>query len=96
MIPPLPPGPVLRAKTPRFAHHNVAWSPFFEDRMAVASGANFGLVGNGRLHLVQMGQGGLQVVKWYVGLMSAVVKLNLSRFDTQDCVYDVAWNESHE
>ncbi|ORX35068.1 WD40-repeat-containing domain protein [Kockovaella imperatae] len=74
-------GPTLRVKTPRFAHHNVAFSPFFEDKIATASGANFGLVGNGRLHILQMGPGGLQVVKW---------------FDTQDCVYDVAWNECHE
>ncbi|ORY26493.1 WD40-repeat-containing domain protein [Naematelia encephala] len=71
----------LRAKTPRFAHHAVAFSPFFEDRLAVASGANFGLVGNGRLHILQISPTGLNIVKW---------------FDTQDCVYDVAWNESHE
>ncbi|KAK4686765.1 small subunit ribosomal protein S29, partial [Tremellales sp. Uapishka_1] len=59
----------------------LTFSPFFEDRLAVASGANFGLVGNGRLHILQYGAGGLRVAK---------------HFDTQDCVYDVAWNESHE
>lgn len=55
--------PVLRVKTPSFAHHNVAFSPFFENRIAVASGANFGLVGNGRLHILQLSPKGLQVVK---------------------------------
>ncbi len=58
-------NPVLRAKTPSFAHHGIAFSPFFEDRMAVASGANFGLVGNGRVHVLRIASGGLQVVKWY-------------------------------
>ena len=56
---------VLRAKTPSFAHHNVAFSPFFEDRLALASGANFGLVGNGRVHILRIAAG-LQVVNWYV------------------------------
>lgn len=57
------PGPVLRLKTPSFAHHALAFSPFFEDRIAVASGANFGLVGNGRVHVISLSRAGLQVVK---------------------------------
>lgn len=57
---------MLRLKTPSFAHHSLAFSPFFEDRLAVASGANFGLVGNGRVHIVTLGQGGLVVSKWLV------------------------------
>ncbi|KAL4402745.1 peroxisomal targeting signal 2 receptor [Malassezia pachydermatis] len=40
-----------RYPTQGFAGYNVAWSPFFPDRLAVASSANYGLVGNGRLHL---------------------------------------------
>jgi len=56
---------VLRTKTPGFAHHSIAFSPFFEDRIAVASGANFGLVGNGRVHILSLTPGGLGVVKWY-------------------------------
>jgi len=55
---------VLRAKTPSFAHHSLAFSPFFEDRLAVASGANFGLVGNGRVHIITLSQNGLGVSKW--------------------------------
>ena len=57
------PSPSLRLKTPSFAHHSLAFSPFFEDRIAVASGANFGLVGNGRLHIVGLSPAGLQVIK---------------------------------
>jgi peroxin-7 len=56
--------PVLRAKTPTFSHHRISFSPFFEDQIAVASGANFGLVGNGRVHVLQLSPAGLQVVKW--------------------------------
>jgi peroxin-7 len=58
------PPKILRTKTPGFAHHSLAFSPFFEDRIAVASGANFGLVGNGRVHILSLTPGGLGVVKW--------------------------------
>ena len=68
-------SPVLRAKTPTFAHHGVAFSPFFDDRLALASGANFGLVGNGRLHVLQLAPGGLRVVKWSVSLPAAQLSL---------------------
>lgn len=38
---PLPAGSsVSRIDTPGFAGHNVAWSPFFPDRLAVAGAAN--------------------------------------------------------
>ena len=37
--------------TPGFAQYNVAWSPFHTTRIAVASSANYGIVGNGRLHI---------------------------------------------
>jgi len=60
------PPKVLRTKTPGFAHHSLAFSPFFEDRIAVASGANFGLVGNGRVHILSLTPGGLGIMKWCV------------------------------
>jgi hypothetical protein len=44
-------------QTPGFAHYNLAWSPFHTSRLAVASSANYGLVGNGRLHLTSVGAG---------------------------------------
>ena len=37
--------------TPGFAHSNVAWSPFHITRIAIASSANYGIIGNGRLHI---------------------------------------------
>lgn len=50
-----PPPSVLQ--TPGFAHYGMAWSPFHSGRLAVASSANYGLVGNGRLHLTSLGVG---------------------------------------
>ncbi|KAH9479405.1 Peroxisomal targeting signal 2 receptor [Psilocybe cubensis] len=72
--------------TPGFAHYSVAWSPFHPTRLALASSANFGLVGNGRLHLVS--------AKPNPGGPSS---LNLDKqYETQDGLYDVAWSEIHE
>lgn len=42
---------------PSFAAYSVAFSPFFPDKLAVAGAANFGLVGNGRLSLIDLGGG---------------------------------------
>lgn len=56
-------GRVLRVKTPQYTHNGIAFSPYFEDRIAVASGTNFGLIGNGRVHILSLGPAGLQVVK---------------------------------
>ncbi|KAG1834104.1 WD40-repeat-containing domain protein [Suillus variegatus] len=84
MNPARPPPAVLQ--TPGFAHYSVAWSPFHNSRIALASAANFGLVGNGRLHMVSLipGVGG-----------SSAVKLD-KQYETQDGIYDVAWSEIHE
>ena len=53
-----PPRPLLnRIRTEGFAGYAVAYSPFFPATLAVASSANFGLVGNGRLHVCNLGAG---------------------------------------
>jgi len=70
-------------QTPGFAHYGLAWSPFHPNRIALSSSANYGLIGNGRLHLVS--------------LVPGQPALNLDKqFDTQDGLYDVAWSEVHE
>lgn len=47
-----PPRQVLaRLRTEGYAGYSLAYSPFFPATLAVASSANFGLVGNGRLHV---------------------------------------------
>jgi hypothetical protein len=37
----------------------VEFSPFFENRLACASAANFGIVGNGRLWILNVDQAGI-------------------------------------
>lgn len=57
-IPPgLPPGAPLTLRTPPFAHYGVAWSPFHPQVFALASAANYGLIGNGRVHIAQVAAG---------------------------------------
>ncbi|PPQ67865.1 hypothetical protein CVT25_010304 [Psilocybe cyanescens] len=80
---PQQPGVLL---TPGFAHYSIAWSPFHPNRLALASSANFGLVGNGRLHLVS-------VNATPAGPPRPVLD---KQYETQDGLYDVAWSEIHE
>ena len=37
--------------TPGFAGYSVVYSPFYPDLLAIATGSNFGIVGNGKLFL---------------------------------------------
>lgn len=60
-VPPPPPSATLR--TPPFAHYGLAWSPFYTHRIALASAANYGLVGNGRLHLASIAEPGQIVLE---------------------------------
>lgn len=78
--------------TPGFAHFSVAWSPFHSNRLAVASAANFGLIGNGRLHLASLSPGGAP------GPGGAPLPLLVldKEYRTQDGLYDAAWSEIHE
>ncbi|PFH51782.1 hypothetical protein AMATHDRAFT_74676 [Amanita thiersii Skay4041] len=72
--------------TPGFAHYSLAWSPFHTTRLALASSANYGLVGNGRLHLVTVSQ-----------RPDGTHNLAVDRYyETQDGLYDVTWSEVHE
>ncbi|KAL9602232.1 MAG: hypothetical protein Q9219_001956 [cf. Caloplaca sp. 3 TL-2023] len=68
-------------RTQGFNGYAVKYSPFFDSRIAVASAANFGLVGNGRLYVLGLTPKGIVAEKW---------------FDTQDSLYDLCWSEAHE
>jgi len=72
---------MLEFRTQGFNPYSVKYSPFFDSRLAVASGANFGLVGNGRLYILSLTPGGIVCEKY---------------FETQDCLFDVTWSEQHE
>ncbi|KZW03223.1 WD40 repeat-like protein [Exidia glandulosa HHB12029] len=76
----LPPPQLQVARTPSWAHYSIKPSPFFDHALAVASSANYGIIGNGRLHLL------------HTRPQLHVDKI----FETQDGLYDVAWSELHE
>lgn len=74
-------APGLSLHTAAFSHYAVAWSPFHINRLALASSANYGLVGNGRLHVASITGPAILLDKCY---------------STQDGLYDIAWSEIHE
>lgn len=85
MNPTVPPSTL---HTPGFAHYALAWSPFHSNRLAVASAANYGLIGNGRLNLVSLAPGPTP---------APLPEMNLEKqYATQDGLYDIAWSEVHE
>lgn len=96
-----PGPPPSTLQTPGFAHYSLAWSPFHTNRIALASSANYGLIGNGRLHIVELSSEPkcLHLSKQSVLIRHIIwisLKVILDRYDTQDALYDVAWSEIHE
>ncbi len=61
---------MLEFRTQGFNGYAVQYSPFFDSRIAVASAANFGLVGNGRLYILGLTPKGIVAEKWYILLPS--------------------------
>jgi peroxin-7 len=90
--------------TPGFAHSNVAWSPFHTTRIAIASSANYGIIGNGRLNVASTlsgpsGTGGIKLDKLsvsYIFPSCGQANPQLASYETQDGLYDLAWSEVHE
>ncbi|KAI1436074.1 WD repeat domain-containing protein [Xylaria sp. CBS 124048] len=72
---------MLEFRTPGFNPYAVKYSPYYDSRIAVASAANYGIVGNGRLFCLGLGPQGVQIEK---------------TFDTNDAQYDLAWSEINE
>ncbi|CAD6502309.1 BgTH12-02544 [Blumeria graminis f. sp. triticale] len=72
---------MLEYRTQGYNGYAIKYSPFFDNRLAAATAANFGLVGNGRLYILRLTDKGIIHEKW---------------FDTQDSIYDTAWSEIHE
>lgn len=72
---------MLEFRTSGFNPYAVKYSPYYDSRIAVASAANYGIVGNGRLFCLGLGPQGIQVEK---------------TFDTNDAQYDLAWSEINE
>ncbi|KAI8846089.1 peroxisomal targeting signal 2 receptor [Chytridium lagenaria] len=68
-------------RTEGFNGYALEFSPFFENKLAVFSAANFGIAGNGRLWVINVEPNGAVVERFY---------------DTQDGVFDGCWSEVHE
>lgn len=79
--PPGIPPAMFHYRTEGFNGYSVKYSPFYDNRLATAASANFGLVGNGRLYILSLAPSGILCERYY---------------DTQDSLFDVAFSESHE
>jgi len=55
---------MLEFRTQGFQGYAVKYSPFFDNRIAVATSANYGLVGNGRLYILELTPQGIRPLKW--------------------------------
>lgn len=73
---------MLSFRTTGYNGYGVQYSPFFDNKLAVATAANYGLVGNGRLFILSIEPDG------------SIKQQNI--WDTQDGLFDVAWSEAHE
>ena len=73
---------MLEFRTQGFNGYSVKYSPFFDSRIAVATSANFGLVGNGRLYILGLTANGIVAEKWCVGLLAPSYFSNIFRMLT--------------
>lgn len=71
-------GPMLEFRTRGYNPYAVKYSPYFDNRVAVASAANFGIVGNGRLFALGLTAAGIQVEKTYESIPPVAVLLLVS------------------
>eukprot|EP01026_Neomeris_dumetosa_P028309 TRINITY_DN2292_c0_g1_i1.p1 TRINITY_DN2292_c0_g1~~TRINITY_DN2292_c0_g1_i1.p1 ORF type:complete len:318 (-),score=34.69 TRINITY_DN2292_c0_g1_i1:298-1251(-) len=67
--------------TSEFNCQAVKFSPFEGNLLAVACAQNFGIIGNGRQHILKVEDGQIKEV---------------ARYETQDGLYDCAWCEDNE
>lgn len=69
-------------RTAGYKGYALQYSPFFDNKIAVATAANYGLVGNGKLFILSIEPNGTIA--------------NQISWETQDGLFDVAWSEAHE
>ena len=56
---------MLEFRTAGYNPYAVKYSPYYDSRIAVASSANFGIVGNGRVFALGLTPAGVHVEKTY-------------------------------
>ncbi len=59
---------MLEFRTQGYNPYAVKYSPYYDSRLAVATSANFGIVGNGRVFTLGLSARGIEVEKTYVRL----------------------------
>lgn len=72
---------MLQYYTKGFSGYNLQYSPYYDNKIALVTGSNFGLIGNGKLFILNIEPNG------------RIVESNA--FLTKDCLFDVSWNESN-
>lgn len=60
------PSVLMEFCTQGFNGYAVKYSPFFDSKLAVATAANYGLVGNGRLYILNLTANGIIADKWCI------------------------------
>lgn len=73
---------MLSFRTSGYNGYGVRYLPFFDNKLAVATAANYGLVGNGKLFVL--------------GIDDCGQMRQETAWETQDGLFDVAWSEIHE
>lgn len=73
---------MLSFRTAGYNGYGVQYSPYFDNKLAVSTSSNYGLVGNGRLFILNIDPSG--------------AISNQISWETQDGLFDVAWSEIHE
>lgn len=58
-------NPTFAYSTEGYNGYAVKYSPFYNSRIAVGASANYGLVGNGRLYILELTAQGIRAEKWY-------------------------------
>jgi peroxin-7 len=56
----------MEFRTQGYNGYAVKYSPFFDSRICVAASANYGIVGNGRVYVLQLTPNGIRAEKQYV------------------------------
>ena len=88
-------------KTP-FMGYACEWSPFEQNKLAIATAQHFGVVGNGKQHIIQVDTQGVIQKSSILSSVAAPQMIQplpckqLAIFNTNDGIYDCAWSETNE
>lgn len=87
-----------------FMGYACEWSPFEDNKLAIATAQHFGVVGNGKQHIIQVDTNNIiqqtKMVSKYSSNMQNVIKplpcKELAVFNTREGIFDNAWSELNE